>query len=147
MAKWDPAYLDQAQEAYERAVELAPSSPLFLSQWAMALEKAGKGEEAAVAFGKAFQVDADFTAKFLGQMAVTDYDQGDRTQAFRRLAVAIEGHPQGPEAYYVRGRLYLLEGRKRQASLDLLKVKTLAPTPEGNPAIQDLDRYLEETGN
>lgn len=144
MAEWDPTYREQAQEAYERAVELAPSNPLFLCQWALALERAEKGEEAVLALGKAFQVDADFTAKFLGQMAVTDYDQGDRVQAFRRLAAAIEGHPQGPEAYYVRGRLYLLEGRKRQAALDLLKVKTLAPTPEKNPAIQDLDLYLEE---
>jgi O-antigen ligase/Flp pilus assembly protein TadD len=147
LARWDKGAAMSAATAFGQAADLAPVSPLFRLQSAFSLEGLGRLDEAEAAFRVAFELDQDFSAKFLAQTAVEEYDQGRKDRAFQRLARAIEGHPRGPEAPYVRGRLLLYEGRKREALADFRRVEALGPTPEGNPVVQDLDRYLEAAKN
>ncbi|HTC22222.1 MAG TPA: hypothetical protein VK859_15295, partial [bacterium] len=144
LGKFDPTYLPQAEQAYQKAVHWDPSSPFFIINWANSLDQLGKEKEAQAELGQAFQFDPVFTAKILAQMAFEKYKAGEKQKAFEFLDEAIQGNTSSAEAYYCRGILYLSEKKKKQALADFETVKGLQPTPEKNPSIQSLDQFIEQ---
>ena len=134
----------KAAESYGEAVHWNPSSPFFNINWAIALQKTGKGKEAEAPMEKAFQLDPAFAAKVLAQMAFEKYKAGDKPKAFEILADALQRNPSSAEAYYCRGILYLEEKKKGLALKDLEAAKALNPTREKNPSIQGLDELVEQ---
>ncbi|HJT22942.1 MAG TPA: hypothetical protein VJ873_00080, partial [bacterium] len=129
---------------YGEAVHWNPSSPFFNINWSKALQKVGKTKEAEAPLEKAFELDPNFAAQFLSQMAYEEYRAGDKPKAFEILAEALQRNTASAEAYYCRGVLYLQEKKKGLALKDLEAAKTLNPTPDKNPSIRGLDEFIEQ---
>ncbi len=143
----EPRYLVPAEEAYKYAVLWAPSSPFFVINWAMAMEKNGKKTEAEEQLRRAFTLSPTFTSKVLSQMAFEAYQKGDKEKALQRIDEAIRGNTSSAEAYFARGIMNLSEKKKKKALEDFTAVKNLHPTPEKNPSIQSLDQFIEQAKN
>ncbi len=144
LSRSDPQYLSQAEQAYQKAVHWDPSSPLFIVNWATALEKLGKEKEFESELQQAFQLDPSFTSKILAQLAFDRYHSGEKQKAFQFLDEAVKGNTSSAEVYYCRGILDLSEKKKKQALEDFEAVKSLHPTPEKNPSIQSLDEFIDQ---
>ena len=144
LSVYDPSYGEKAAEAYEEAVHWNPSSPFFNINWSKALTKAGKAKEAEAPLAKAFELDPNFAAQVLSQMAYEKYRAGDKPKAFEILAESLQKNTASAEAYYCRGIIYLQEKKKGLALKDLEAAKNLNPTPEKNPSIRGLDELIEQ---
>lgn len=117
--------LRESAEAGRQAVDLAPTSPFFRVQWAVALLRTGAGEEARRILDSSFALSPDFTAKALAQMASEDLLRGDLPFAKSLLDEALRGNSSSAEAYQVRGLLLQKQGRTEDAVSDLMKARRL----------------------
>ncbi len=142
LATADPHAWPQAEAAYRRSVDQAPSSPFFRLNWVLALEKTGQKKQAQQETQRAFALDPTFSAKIMAQMAFDEYRAGEKTAAFDHIAEAIRGNTLSAEAYYCRGLLYLSENQRKKALSDFETVGSLHPDPYKNPSIQNLDQLL-----
>lgn len=147
LGRLDKNYFAEAEKAYKKSVQLAPSSPTFLICWATLLQKTGKNQEARDQIRKAFALDPGFSAKFLAQMALEEYKAGEKEQAFQYLDESIQNNTACAEAYYCRGILYLNEKKKKNALEDFEKIRGLNPIPEKNSIIQSLDQLIQQAMN
>jgi O-antigen ligase/tetratricopeptide (TPR) repeat protein len=145
LGRTESRYLDDAEQAYEKSVQWAPTSPAFIINWAVLLQKKGKNQQAQQQFEKAFTLDSRFTAKTLAQMGLDEYRLGEKKSAFQCLNEAIRGNTICAEAYYCRGVLYLAEKNGKKALEDFKKTQELHPTPVQNPSIRFLDELIRQS--
>jgi len=139
LSYFDPIYLNQAQQAYRLSVKLAPSSPFFLINWALSLDKTGRKNESQEALQKAFKIDPGFSSKILSQMALKEYDSGNKEKAFDYLNKTIQFYDLSAETFYYRGIFYLDQKKKKLALKDFLEAKKL------NPAIGRLEDLIAQS--
>jgi tetratricopeptide (TPR) repeat protein len=147
LGQFDSRYLFEAEKAYHNAVKEDSSSPFFMVNWAVSLEKIGRLQDSQRTMQRALLLDPYFTSKILSQLAFEKYNVGDKKTAFRYLEEAVHGDTSCAETYYCRGILYLSENNKKKALADLVRVKNLHPDPNKNPSIQSLDRFIEQAKN
>jgi tetratricopeptide (TPR) repeat protein len=145
LGRTESRYFADAEQAYKKSVQWAPTSPVFLINWAVLLQKTGKDQQAREQFEKAFVLDPQFTAKTLAQMGLEEYRSGEKQLAFQCLNEAIRGNTACAEAYYCRGVLYLTEKNGKKALEDFKKTRDLHPTPEQNPSIRFLDELIRQS--
>ncbi len=123
--------LAAAERAGRRAVELAPESPFFKVQWAVALLRSDRRDEARRVLSDSFGLTSDFTAKALAQLATDEYLRGDGDFALLLLDQAVQGNTASAEAYQVRGLVLQQMGRTEDALRDLMKARQLRNPSSG----------------
>jgi len=137
MARQDPRYWAQAEDALRQACALAPESPFFQVQWGAVLLGMGQRKEAGPPLTKAFTLSPDLSTRTMGQMALDDFTGGDTDLAFTLLSELVRRQPKSAGAWFYQGYLQDKVGKKREAKLSLEKARQLDPQLPGLQAALD----------
>lgn len=105
-AQRDPARqqdFERAAQAYAKAVELKPDDPAYHNNYALALGRAKKIEEAQAEIAKATQLDQPNAARYQRNLARMYFDTNQTDAAEAAFRKAIEMEPNNPDAHYQLG--------------------------------------------
>ncbi len=122
---------DEAQDAYEKAIELRPEEAAFHQNLGNILAAKGDSEAANKSYEKAAQLatelDPGAAAATYYNMGVTHINAGDNDAAAAALNKAIETDPNHAEAYYQLGIVMLGLGKMDEAVSHLQKYVEITP--------------------
>ncbi len=125
--------LNKGIEAYEKVLALKPEDPAYHNNYALALARAGKMDEAEVELEKAAQLNPTGAGKYYYNLGAVMINTGNQEAAGMAFKKAIEADPNYANAYFQYG-MYLLA----KASLgDDGSIKPVEGTVEA------LQKYLE----
>lgn len=117
-----------AASHYETASKLAPVEPRLLVDWALALDCAGRPEDALAKLNDAAKVQPD--AHVWSLIGMVHGKQGHREQAMEAVNRAIRLDPSYEMSYVYRGNLYNLEGDVVRAAADYQAALARNPSNE-----------------
>ncbi|MEZ0472332.1 tetratricopeptide repeat protein [Luteimonas salinilitoris] len=115
-----------AEQAFRRALELAPEHPLILVNYATLLRKAGRTEEALSTFRRAVDAAPDF-AKAWTELGMTALGAGQRRQALKALERAVQLQPGSALAWHALGNARRADGEFEAAEEAFRKALALVP--------------------
>ena len=101
------ALLDKGVAAYQKAIELKPDAPEYHNNYALALAKEKKFDEAKAELTKAAQLDPAQAGKYYYNMGAVLVNTGQMEPAGEAFKKAIEIDPNYADAHYQYG-IYLL---------------------------------------
>jgi tetratricopeptide (TPR) repeat protein len=101
------ADLDKGVAAYQKAIELKPDDPAYHNNYALALAKGKKFEEAQAELTKAAQLDPASAGKYYYNLGAVYVNTGNMDPAGEAFKKAIELDPNYPDAHYQYG-IYLI---------------------------------------
>lgn len=133
----DAGRLDEAVNAYARALELAPEDVPALVHLGEIHLLQGRREEGEAALRKALAATPEDAAihALLGQAAL---DRGDFREAADRLEAALRGAPAANRLHYPLSRAYRGLGQTEKAAEHLAKVGTVGVRPN-DPVLDGLE--------
>ena len=125
--------LNKGMEAYQKAIELKPDDPAYHNNFALALAKAKKVDEAKAELAKAAQLDPSGAGKYYYNLGAVLVNTGQNDAAGEAFKKAIELDPNYADAQYQYG-VYLIS--KATVAAD----GKITPPPGTAEAFQ---KYLE----
>ena len=111
---FDKGRFPEAAEAYRKAVELKPDSPLAYRNWGLALAGQGKHAEAIERYRKAVELKPDYALAYLGWGAALG-SQGKHAEAIEQYRKAAELKPDYVLAYHNWGLALANQGKHAEA--------------------------------
>jgi Tfp pilus assembly protein PilF len=127
------ALYDKGFEAFRKAIEIKPDDPAYYNNFALALAKDKKIDEARTNLAKAIQLDAPGAGKYYYNMGALLVNGAQSEAAGEEFKKAIDADPKYADAHYQYG-LYLTS----KATTD--KDGKIIPAPG---TIEELQKYLE----
>jgi Flp pilus assembly protein TadD len=127
------ALYDKGFDAFRKAIELKPDDPAYYNNFALALAKDKKIDEARTNLAKAIQLDAPGAGKYYYNMGALLVNGSQSEAAGEEFKKAIDADPKYADAHYQYG-LYLTS----KATTD--KDGKIIPAPG---TIDELQKYLE----
>jgi len=138
---------DEAQSAYEKAIELKPEEAAFYQNLGNILAAQGEAEAANASYEKAAQLaatlDPGAAAATYYNMGVTHINAGNNEAAADALNKAIQTDPNHSESYYQLGIVMLGFGKMDEAVGNLQKYVDLAPEGPNAETAQALVEQLK----
>jgi Tfp pilus assembly protein PilF len=120
--------LEQAQAAFERALEMDPALGSALWNLSDVLRQQKKDDDRSDALlVKAFAARAPETGRFLVERAIEYQREGDAARSLRLLDAALAARGDEPDAWLFRGRYRVEAGQCQGAVEDFRHATTLAP--------------------
>lgn len=95
--------IDKGIAAYAKAVEIKPDDPAYHNNYALALGKAKKFDQAQVELTKAAQMDPPSAGKYYYNLGAVYVNSGASKPAAEAFKKSIEADPNYSEAYYQLG--------------------------------------------
>jgi Flp pilus assembly protein TadD len=111
---------------FKHALEVTPPNLIIENSLGIALNNAGRYDEAAAHFEKALQVQRDHY-DVLVNMGVTRYHQGRLSEAIEYCQAAIRSQPDAPEAHAQLGLALWKQNRNEAACDEVRHASQLAP--------------------
>jgi len=108
------AALDQSLEAYQKAITIKPDEAPYHNNYALALAKAKKIDEAKAELTKAAQLDPTQAGKYYYNLGAVLVNTGQTAASEDFFKKAIEADPNYADAYYQYG-IYLISKAKTTA--------------------------------
>lgn len=127
------ALYDKAFEAYKKSIELKPDDPAYYNNYALALAKGKKLDDARTNLAKAIQLDPPGAGKYYYNMGALLVNSGQNDAAGDEFKKAIDADPKYADAQY-------------QYGLFLTSKATTDPSGKIVPApgtLEALNKYLE----
>ena len=131
------ADLDKGIGAYQKAIELKADDPAYHNNYALALAKAKKFDEAQGELTKAAQLDPTNAGKYYYNLGAVYVNTGNMEPAGQAFKKAIELDPNYPDAHYQYG-IYLIG--KATTTPD----GKIVPPPG---TAEEFQKYLQLAGN
>jgi tetratricopeptide (TPR) repeat protein len=136
------ADFEKSAEAYAKAVAIKPDDPSYHNNYALALGRARKTQEARAEIDKAIGLDAPNAARYERNIARMFFDTNQTAAAEESFKKAIQLDPRNPEAYYQLGLVLISKATPQGKLADPAGTETafkkyleLAPTgPEADNA-------------
>jgi len=116
----------EADRAFLRALEFAPTNPLLLVNYAAMLRKFGRREEAVAAFRRAVEAAPKFAKAWI-DLGLTALELGRTQQALVALARAVELQPDSALAWHALGNVHRANGEIEASEGAFRKAVALAP--------------------
>lgn len=114
----------EAQAAFDRAVNAFPSNPLVYNNRGMFLQQQGRSQDALVDFTRALELNPQFSVGY-NNRGFALMELGDLQAAENDFTQAIRVTPQHPMPYSLRGTSRLLQGRLDMALEDYVQAVRL----------------------
>ncbi len=122
---WQERY-DEAAEAAQRAIEVAPNDPVSYLVAARAAHGAGRLDEAIQYYDKAIECRSDMARAYYGRGTVR-FDRQDSDGAIEDFDKAVSLNPDYAQAYSARGKVHQAKGHADRAIADYDKALELNP--------------------
>lgn len=133
--------LDGAEQAFRKALALAPSNEAALSNLGYVLEREGKLSDAALQFGKLINLHPTREARFeLGRILVNQQQYKEAIAQFQQTLVPVDDKT--PAYLYALGATYGRAGDKVQALRYLEQAKELASSRGQTALVGEIDQDL-----
>ncbi|MFO0946027.1 MAG: tetratricopeptide repeat protein [Planctomycetota bacterium] len=130
VAHYRKKQINEAIEAYEKAIELDPYSPLPRINMGQALEDQGKIPEATASFEAALKLDAVNPA-LLVKLSTLAHAKGNREDAIAYLERANELVPGEAGVHSMLGQVLIEQGDLERGLKELYEAIKLSPTDKG----------------
>ncbi len=115
-AQRDPSLYERAFEAFKRAIALKPNDVAYYNNYAIALAKGGKVDEARENLDRAVRLDPPGAAKYLYNLGAVLANSGQNDAAGAEFGKAIEADPGFADAQYRYGAFLAGKATFDQAS-------------------------------
>lgn len=135
-ALYEMAKCQDASEQYAIAAGLAPPDYTLLTDWALALDCAGKGDDAIQKLEQATKLESN--AHAFSQIGMLYGKQGKKDQALAALDQAERINPNFAMTYVYRGNVYEVSGDFARAAQQYQHALQIEPSNE--PAKTGMDR-------
>ncbi len=122
----EAGHVDEADKAFQRALELAPGHPLILVNYAVMLRKAGRLDAAVAVLRRATDAAPDFAKGWI-ELGLTALHSGDPQQARRALKQAVKLEPDSANAWNALGNASYATGDFETAESAFTRAIALEP--------------------
>ena len=134
---------DEAQQAFNKAIELDPKSPPIWYNKGNALYSQGKYDEAIKAYDKVIELDPKYAYVWFAK-GKAFYYQRKHDEAIQCFDKALVSNPQNADAWNLKGSALNALGRSTEANEAFAEARELRPKAEVQTPPSDTHLFLSE---